>query len=244
MRRLFFVAVFLTIAAQLASAQIRLQVTAHEENTQDTKRMALWAKGCDARMADIGQKEKMYMLLTDCGKVTIAVSVEEKVAVKTPPMLSSPAPDIDTAAFFIQGKPQITVEKIEEKPSPSVLGRGTTYYHFKSIHRPDPSIQQLVKITVEKEFWTDATLRVPVLDGMLGKAPFGDAHDIERSAFAAMKGLPLRHRTVVTVENSGSRKVHPAFIQEVISISTEPFDDAILRVPTGFQVVDMANGQQ
>ncbi len=206
--------------------------------------MALWAKGCDARVEDKGDTEKAYMLLTDCGKTTIAVSVEEKVAVKTPPMLSSPAPDMNTAAFFMQGKPQITIEKIEEKPGPSILGRGTTYYHFKSIHRPDPSIQRPVKITVEEEFWTDATLEVPVLDGMLGKAPFGDAHEVERTAFAAMKGLPLRHRTVVTVENSGSRQVHPAFLQEVISISKEPFDDAILRVPAGFQIIDMANGQQ
>jgi hypothetical protein len=244
MKRLFFVAVFLTIAAQLATAQIRLEVTAHEENTQDTKRMALWAKGCDARMEDVGEKEKMYMLLTDCGKTTIAVSVEEKVAVKMPPMLSSPAPDINTAAFFMQGKPQITVEKIEEKPGSAILGRGTTYYHFKSIHRPDPSIQQPVKITVEEEFWTDAMLDVPVLDGMLGKAPSGDAHENERTAFAAMKGLPLRHRTIVTVENSGSRQVHPAFIQKVVSIFKEPFDDAILHVPNGFQFVDMTNGQQ
>jgi hypothetical protein len=59
-----------------------------------------------------------------------------------------------------------------------------------------------------------------------------------------MKGLPLRHRTVVTVETSSSRQVHPAFVQEVISISKEPFDDAILHVPNGFQFVDMANGQQ
>ena len=90
------------------------------------------------------------------------------------------------------------------------------YYHFKSIHRPDPSILQPVNITVEEEFWTDAMLDVPVLDGMLGKSPSGGADEIERTAFASMKGLPLRHRTIVTVERSGSRKVRPAFIQEVV----------------------------
>lgn len=195
-------------------------------------------------MEDVGERDKMYMLLTDCGKTTIAVSVEEKVAVKTPQMLSSPAPDINTASFFMQGKPQIIVEKVEEKPGPALLGRSTIYYHFKSIHRPDPSIQQPVKLTVEEEFWTDPALDFPVLEGFLGKAPLGDTHENEKTAFAAMKGLPLRHRTVVTVENSGSRQVHPAFVQEVVSISKEPFDDAILHVPKGFQFVDIANQQQ
>jgi len=244
MKHTLFVAVLLSIAAQLVPAQIRLEFAAHEENAQDTKHMALWAKGCDARLEGVGDEEKTYILLADCGRTTIAVSVAEKVAMKTPPMLSSPAPDISTAALFMQGKPQSTVEKIEEKPGPAILGRGTTYYHFKSIHRPDPSIQQPIKITVEEEFWTDATLEFPALDGILGKAPLGDAHEDERTAFSAMKGLPLRHRTVVTVESSGSRQVHPAFIQEVVSISKEPFDDAILHVPNGFQFVDMTNQRQ
>jgi hypothetical protein len=192
---------------------------------------------------DVGENEKMYMLLQDCGKTTISVSVEDKAAVKLPPMMSSPAPDVNTGALFMQGKPQITVEKLEEKPGPRILGRATTYYRFRSVHRPDPSIQEPVKLIVEEEFWTDPTLDFPVLEGILGKAPIGDAHEHEKAAFSLMKGLPLRHRTTVTIERKGSRQVQPAFIQEVVSISKEPFDRTFPQVPKGYQFVDMATSQ-
>jgi hypothetical protein len=238
------IVIFFCIATQLGLSQIRLEFTAHQEDKNDGKKTTFWAKGCDARMEDVGDKEKMYMLVKDCGKTTIAVSEEEKAAVKMPPMMSSPAPDINTGALFMQGKPQITVEKLEEKPGPSILGRATTYYRFKSVHRPDARIQEPVKLIVEEEFWTDPTLDMPVLDSMLGKAPVGDAHESERTAFAIMKGLPLRHRTIVTIERAGARQAQPAFIQEVLSISKEPFDESLLQVPKGFQLVDMASAQQ
>ena len=244
MKRLFFVGIFLCAGAQLGVSQIRLDFTAHQEGKKGGKQTTIWARGCDGRMEDVGDRDKMYMLLKDCGKTTIVVSIEEKAALKMPPVLSSPAPDINTGALFMQGKPQIGVEKLDEKPGPIILGRATTYYRFRSVHRPDPHIQETVKLIVEEEFWTDPTLDLPVLETVLGKAPVGDAHENERVAFAAMKGLPLRHRTVVTVERAGDRQVQPAFLQEVLSISKDSFDEKLLQVPKGFQFVDMATSQQ
>jgi len=143
MKRLFLTTIFLCVSAHLAVSQIRLEFTAHPENKKDGQRTTVWAKGCEGRIDDVGDKEKMYILLKDCGKTTIAVSVDEKAALKMPPMQSSPAADMNTGALFMQGTPQITVEKLEQRPGPKMLGRATTYYRFKSIHRPDPRVQEV-----------------------------------------------------------------------------------------------------
>ncbi len=244
MKRFLFTAIFVLSCAYRATPQIRLEFTAHPEDKNDERRTTLWAKGCQGRIEDVVNNGKMYMLLKDCGKTTIAVSLEEKAAVKMPPMQSSPAADLNTGALFMQGKPQITVEKVEEKTGPPILGRATKYYRFKSIQRPDPRNEESVRLTVEEEFWMDPTLDAPVLEGILGQTPVGDSHQNERVAFAVMKGLPLRHRTVVTIERGGARQTQPAFIQEIVSISSGPFDDSLLEVPKGFKFVDMASGQQ
>ena len=67
-----------------------------------------------------------------------------------------------------RGKPQITVEKLEEKSGPLILGRATIYYRFRSVHRPDPQIQEPVRLIVEDEFWTDPNLNAPGLDTFMG----------------------------------------------------------------------------
>jgi hypothetical protein len=242
-QRVLFIAIVMLASVQIAVSQVRLELTAHAEDKRDGQRTTAWAKGCEARI-DFTAKEKTYMLLKDCGKTTFAVSSDTRVAVKMPPIQSAPVADINTGALFMQGTPQISIEKLEEKLGPTILGRATTYYRFRAVHRPDPRIQDPVRLIVEEEFWTDATLNIPVLEGLLGKTPSGEAHETERATFAAMTGLPLRHRTVVTIEKTGSSQVQPGFVQEIVSISTEPFEDSLLQIPKDYKVVDMAGNQQ
>ena len=228
-----------------ALGQVKLEMTASGEG-RGPQRVLLWGRGCDARMEDLGEKKgQFYMIVRDCGKRTFAVSPADKAVVKMQAMESNPAPDIETAALFMQGHPSIKVEKVVEDKGDSVAGRATTHYRFKTTYKPDlPGTQDSVALIVDEEFWIDPTLDAPGLDGLLGKAPPGERNEPVRAAYAEMKGLPLRHRIAVMVKRGEKMEQRPAFTQEVVSVSTQPLRDEVFEWPKEYQLVDTTAAPQ
>lgn len=251
----------LLIASLPASAQWKLEINIDNGSGAKASSTVVWTKDCEARTGSIpirgeavdGEPE-MYMIMRECGRTVIAVSPSMHSAMKLPFMQSSPAPDVNTGALFMQGTPRVDVQKLEEKPGDVLLGRPTTYFHFKVTYTPDPNVviytpegkpsQVRVVLVANEEFWVDLSVEAPAVDQLLGKAPLGGGDRDVSEAFSKMKGLPLRHRRTVTVERDGVPQATPPFTQEVVALDHQPIPDDVFTWPKDYKYIDTSAASQ
>ena len=97
---------------------------------------------------------------------------------------------------------------------------------------------------VDEEFWVDPSIDMPVLDEILQKLPPGAQNEKIRAAHLEMKGITLRYKRTVVVERNGSPSKEPAYLEEVVGISTDGIPDDRFQWPKDYKYLDLSQSPQ
>lgn len=190
-------------------------------------------------------KKEDYLVTTDGGQTMYLVSPKDKTYGKW---------DMNAMIQMAAGvtkmmKLEVTegkVEKLEERPAEPVAGLPTTYYKFRTTYRQTVKfmmINQDNRVEEIHELWAAPDLVEKALGVYLRKTPpktvSEDFNRLMALEFEKVKGIPLKSRTVTTVQDKKGAKQTTTVTMEVTKLQVLPVPDSTFEIPAGYKEVDL-----
>ncbi len=193
-------------------------------------------------------KKGDYLLTTDGGQTLYMVSPKDKTFSKW---------DLDAMLQMAAGVTKMMnlavtegkVEKLEERLGEAVAGLPTTYYKFRTTYRQTMKfmmINQDNRIEEVHELWAAPDLVEKALGVYLRKTPpktvSEDFNRLMALEFEKVKGIPLKSRTVTTVQDKKGAKQTTTVTMEVSKLQVMPVPDGTFEIPAGYKEVQLLPG--
>ena len=172
-------------------------------------------------------KKGMYMITTDGGKTVYMVSPEDKqyFAWDLNSLTGAAGGVMKMMNFKITNA---KVEKVGEEKGDTVAGLPTVHYTYNISYAQSMKFMMMkknVKVTKIQEVWAAPKLVDAALGTYLRKEPpsLGDESfdALVRAEMAAMKGFPLRMKTVQTETDEKGKSETTTTVMEVIKLELE-----------------------
>lgn len=190
-------------------------------------------------------KQGDYLLTTDGGQTLYLVSPRDKTYSKW---------DMDAMLQMLGGvtkmmKMEITegkVEKLEERRAEPIAGLPTTYYKFRTTYRETMKFMMMNqdnRVEEIHELWAAPDLVEKALGVYLRKTPpktvSEDFNRLLALEFAKVKGIPLKSRTVTTVQDKKGSKQTTTVTMEVTTLQLTPVPENTFQIPAGYKEVEL-----
>jgi len=191
-------------------------------------------------------KTGMYMITKDGGKSVYMVNPEDKQYF---------AWDVDALTGAAGGMMKMMnlkftdprIEKLGEEPGDTIAGLPTTHYTYRITYGQSMKILMIKKnskVTKVQEVWAAPRLVDAALGTYLRKEPpsFGDESfdALVRTEMAAMKGFPLRMKTVQTDTDDKGKSETTTTVIEVTKLELELAAPAgTFEIPPDYEEVQM-----
>lgn len=246
------VLVFAVLAAPAAAGVYYEARTSGEGKGSEAQNATIkaWASGEKAKVlfestGNPMMKKGDYLVTTDGGQTLYLVSPKDKTYSQW---------DMDAMVQMMGGvtemmKMEITegkVEKLEERPGEPVAGLPTTYYKFRTTYRQTMKfmmINQDNRVEEIHELWAAPELVEKALGVYLRKTPpktvSEDFNRLLALEFEKVKGIPLKSRTVTTVQDKKGAKQTTAVTMEVTKLQVTPVPESTFEIPAGYREVEL-----
>lgn len=190
-------------------------------------------------------KSGTYFLTRDGGQTLLLVNPKDK---------SYSRWDMDAMAQMVAGFDQMAkfevsegkVELLEQRPGEPVAGMPTTYYKFRTSYRQKMQFmmfKQDNRVEEIRELWTAPQLVEKAMEIYLRKTPpktvSDDINRLMQMEFEKVKGVPLKMRTVTTIQNKSGKTDTNVVTMEVLTLQMLPVPDATFQLPADYKEVQL-----